>query len=96
MQNLRRPELFSQASGLPGYEAAFMASVLAPAKTPTSVITRLNLEFVRVLSQPEVKEQLLNAGAEAVASTPEQLAVRMRSEIAKWGKAIKDAGIQIE
>ena len=84
------------ASGLPGYEAISIDAVYAPAKTPAAIISRLNQEIVRLLNRPEVKEKLLNVGVEVVASTPEQLAAAVRSEIALWSKVIKDAGISVK
>jgi len=84
------------ASGLPGYEAISMTGMWAPAKTPGAIINRLNQEIVRMLSLPDVKERFLNAGVETVGSSPEQFAVTMKSDIAKWGKVIKDAGIKVD
>ena len=84
------------ASGLPGYEAVGMTGILAPAKTPAAIINRLNQEIVRVLNMPEVKEQFFNAGVEVVGSSPEQFAATIKSEIAKLGKVIKDAGIKVD
>ena len=84
------------ASGLPGFESTSMAGVFAPAKTPAAVINRLNREIVQALNRAEVKERLFNTGVEVVASTPAQLAATMKSEMAKFGKVIKDAGIRVE
>jgi tripartite-type tricarboxylate transporter receptor subunit TctC len=83
-------------SGLPGFESTSMAGVFAPAKTPAAIINRLNREIVRALNQGDVKERLFNTGVEVVASTPAQLAATMKSEMAKYGKVIKDAGIRVE
>ena len=84
------------ASGLPGYEATSMTAMFAPGKTPAAIINRLNQEIVRVLNLPDVKEKFLNAGAEIVASLPEQAAATLKSDIAKWSKVIKDAGIKAD
>jgi tripartite-type tricarboxylate transporter receptor subunit TctC len=84
------------ASGLPGYEAVGGIGSFAPGKTPAAIITRLNQEIVRVLTRAEVKERFLNIQTEVVASTPEQFAATLKSEIAKWSKVIKDAGIRVE
>ena len=84
------------ASGVSGYEAISIDAVYAPAKTPVAVISRLNQEMVRLLTRPDVKEKLLNVGLEVVASTPEQLAAAIRSEIALWGKVIKESGISVK
>ena len=82
------------ASGLPGYEAVSPIAVLAPAKTPTTVIGRLNQEIVRVINQTDVKEKLFNAGAEVVGNSPEQAADHIKAEMARLGKVIKDSGIR--
>lgn len=84
------------ASGLSGYESVNRFAVLAPAKTPTVLINRLNQEIVRVLNSPDVKEKFLYAGVETVGSSPEQLAAAIKSEMATVGKVIKDAGIKLE
>jgi len=81
-------------AGVPGYEALNWYGVLAPAGTPAPVVTRLNADFVRVLSAPEVKDRLAGEGAEAVGDTPAQFAAFIRTEIAKWSRLIKDAGIR--
>ena len=88
------PELPTIAAmGLPGYEAIAPSAVFAPAKTPGAIVNRLNREIVQLLRSARVKEKFLNAGAEAIGSSPEQLASKMQSEMAKWSKVIRDAGI---
>ena len=82
------------ASGVPGFEAATLTCLWAPAKTAAPVILRLNQEIVRFLSLAETRERLLSAGLEPVASTPDQLAARRNSEMARMGKVIKDASIR--
>ena len=84
------------ASGVPGYEAVAFEGMFAPAKTPVAIIDRLNQEIVRVLNRAEVKERFFNAGVETVGSTPEEFAAAIKSNVAKWGKLIKDAGIRDE
>ena len=82
------------ASALPGFEASLIFAMLAPAKTPPTLISRLNREIVRVINGPDIKEKFLVAGVDIVASTPAQLAAIMKTNMAKWGKVIKDAGIR--
>jgi tripartite-type tricarboxylate transporter receptor subunit TctC len=84
------------ASGLPGYDAASMMCVFAPARTPPALIGRLNQDIVRILNAPDVKERFIRAGSEVVASSPEQLAATMNAGMARLGKVIKDAGIRGE
>jgi tripartite-type tricarboxylate transporter receptor subunit TctC len=82
------------ASGLPGYESASVAAIFAPARTPAAVVRRLNSEVVRYVRTPEASQRFLNAGVETVGSTPAQLTAIMKSDIARLGKVIKDAGIR--
>ncbi len=83
-------------SGLPGYESSSTNAMFAPAKTPPAIITRLNQEIVRILNQQEVRDQFFNAGLQIVASSPEELAAAMKSDMDKLGKVIKAAGIRDE
>ena len=84
------------ASGLPGYDANTLFGLFAPAKTPGEIINRLNQEMVRFLGRPETNEKLLSVGVEAEASTPEQWAAMVKSEIAALGKIVKDAGLRAD
>lgn len=84
------------ASGVPGYESETIQGMWVPAKTPAAIINRLNREIVQFLSKPDVKERFLSLGIEAAPSSPAQFASAMKSEITKWGKVIKDAGIRNE
>jgi tripartite-type tricarboxylate transporter receptor subunit TctC len=83
-------------SGLPGFEVTDWQGLLAPAKTPAAVIERLQRETVRILNEREVKERLGAAGLQVVTNTPQQFADFIRSEIDKWGKVIRSAGIKPE
>jgi tripartite-type tricarboxylate transporter receptor subunit TctC len=84
------------ASGVPGYESASQAGLVAPAGTPAWLITRLNQETIRVLHGAEVKARLLGAGVEAVGNSPEEFTAVMKSEMVKWGKLIKSSGVRAE
>jgi tripartite-type tricarboxylate transporter receptor subunit TctC len=87
---------FAEA-GLPGYEANGWYSIHAPAGTPPSITTKLNREIVRISNLPEIQERLRQLGTESVANnTPEQLTAFVRSELAKYTKVIKAAGIKPE
>jgi tripartite-type tricarboxylate transporter receptor subunit TctC len=81
------------ASGVPGYDYVSPWGILAPAKTPPTVIARLNQEIVRVLNKPEVRQRFLDTGTEIVASTPAQYAATIKTELASWGKVIREAGL---
>jgi len=84
------------ATGLPGYEYSAAYALFAPAKTPEAVIKRLNQEFVRVLTRPDIKERFMNGGVEPVGSTPEQLTAKMKYDMNRLGKMIKDLGLRAD
>ncbi len=81
--------------GIKGYEAATWYGLLAPARTPKAVIDRLHGDTVKILAGP-VRQRLEAMGFEPDGGTPAQFAAYIRSEIAKWAKVIKDAGIPAE
>ena len=81
------------ASGLPGYESGSQQGVVAPAKTPAAIIRRLNQEIVRVFNMPDIKQKVFDTGSEPVANSPEEMAAKIKSDLARIGKVIKDAGI---
>ena len=83
------------ASGLPGYQSIATYGLLAPAKTPKPVISRLHEETARVLHRAEVKERFFNAGMEITGGSPEQLAAVIRSDTERLGKLVRDVGIRV-
>ncbi len=91
------PELMTIAeAGVTGYDANSWYGLLAPAKTSKEIVERLNREFVKIISTAEVKDRLAVNGFETETTTPEQFAAYIRSEVAKWGKVIKAAGIRAD
>jgi len=84
-------------AGLPGYAATTWYGLAAPGATPRPVIDRLNAEVRKVLAAPDAKAQLAATGMdEPTPSTPEELGALVRSEIDKWSKVVRDAGIRID
>ncbi len=83
-------------SGVPGYEVMQWYGFVAPAHTPREVIVKLHAEISNILKSAEVRDKLAADGAEAVGSTPEQFATFIQSEIDKWTKVVKTAGIRVE
>jgi tripartite-type tricarboxylate transporter receptor subunit TctC len=83
-------------AGLPDQEADTMQGILVPAGTPKPIIDLLHREIVKAMDLPDVKEKLVALGYETVASTPDEFATRIRSEIPKWGKVIREANIKPE
>jgi len=83
-------------AGLPGYESVQWYGMLAPARTPRDIVNRLYTEVSGVLKQPEIKARLANDGADAVGSSPDEFTRYIQSELTKWAKVARDAGIQQE
>jgi tripartite-type tricarboxylate transporter receptor subunit TctC len=81
---------------LPGFEAESWVALLAPARTPSDIITRVHAETVKILAQPEMRERLGEQGLEAVGSTPAQADKWIRTQIERWGRVIREQKIVIE
>jgi tripartite-type tricarboxylate transporter receptor subunit TctC len=91
------PELPTMAeAGLKGYETSTWGGLLAPAGTPKEVVAKLNAEVNKALAAPEVREKLAAAGIEPAGGTPQQFNDFIQSEMARWAKVAKSAGIQPE
>ena len=86
---------FAQA-GLPGVEASGWNGIFVPAGTPVAIINRLQAEITKIFDQPAYKQMVTDRGSELGGQTPEEFAAFIRAEIAKWGKVIADAKIQLE
>jgi tripartite-type tricarboxylate transporter receptor subunit TctC len=83
-------------SGVPGFEALSWFGLLAPAKTPEGIVAKLAAETQRILKLPDVRERIVALGAQPVGGTPDEYKAFIRSEIAKWQKVIRDAGVKLE
>ena len=83
-------------SGLPGFVVQAWYGLAAPARTPTAIVTRLNSELVRRLTTEEIKARMTSEGGEVIASTPEQMAESIRSELALWEKHVRESGAKPE
>ncbi len=83
-------------AGVPDFEIAGWYGILAPAGTPAGIITKLNREIVRILQMPDVRERLSSDGSEPVGGTPEEFAMHIKSEIARWRKVTASADIKPE
>jgi tripartite-type tricarboxylate transporter receptor subunit TctC len=81
-------------SGLPGYDAATWGGILAPAGTPKEIITKLNASINAALKMQDVRAKLQGAGIEIQGGTPEQFGDVIKSEVDKWGRIVKAAGIK--
>lgn len=91
------PEVSTIAeSGLPGFDVGFWLGTLAPAGTPRPIIDKLNTEMVRIVRLPDVVERLDALGVEPVGSSPDEFARTIHSEIIRWAKVVKDAGVKAD
>jgi len=87
------PDVAPIADTVPGFEAVTWIGLLAPAGTPKEIVSRMHREIEKIVQIPEVQERLSASGAEPVATTPEQFGAYLSSEVAKWGRVVKQAKI---
>jgi len=90
------PGVPAVADSLPGYEFGFWNALYAPAGTPAPVVKRLNELMKKALEVPSVRKVVEQAGMEVELSTPEQLSAFQLTELERWGRIIKKAGIEAE
>jgi tripartite-type tricarboxylate transporter receptor subunit TctC len=83
-------------AGITGADVLIWYGVVAPAGTPKDVIVRLNREIVKAMNTPDVRDKFAQQGVDPAASTPEEFAEFIRTEVARWGKVIRTAGIKLE
>ncbi|NBS57989.1 MAG: tripartite tricarboxylate transporter substrate binding protein [Betaproteobacteria bacterium] len=82
--------------GYKGFDIPAWFGLFAAAGTPRDTVVRLNAEMVKIMARPDVKQTLASMGIDAYTSTPEELGDYVKSEIQKWARLVKDAGIQPE
>jgi tripartite-type tricarboxylate transporter receptor subunit TctC len=90
------PEVPTIGETIPGYQAEAFQGVVAPAGVPRAIVDKLTSGISEVVKSREVVERFQADGAVPVGSSPQQFAAFLKSEMQKWGKVIKDAGIQLE
>jgi tripartite-type tricarboxylate transporter receptor subunit TctC len=83
-------------SGLSGFEVVGWLALMAPASTPKNIVARINAEVVKTLRAADVKERINGIGFVEVANSPEEAALHIKSEIAKWSAVIKASGAKAE
>lgn len=86
----------AEALGLPDYEVDSWCAMFAPAKTSPAAIARMQKELAHVVQLPDVKQKLIEQGADPVAGSPEELDRVVKSELKSWAAVIRDAGIKPE
>ena len=83
-------------SGFPGFEVSLWLGFFAPKGTPKAILTRLQTELTAIANNAEVKALFEKNGADAVSNTPAEMTKLMKTELDKYGKVIKAAGIQLK
>ena len=83
-------------SGFPNFEAVGWIGIAAPAKTPATVLDKLNAEMKRILAEPDVRERLQTLAFTPVGDNRDQFAAYIKSEIEKWGKAVRESGAKAD
>ncbi|MEJ8846638.1 tripartite tricarboxylate transporter substrate binding protein [Variovorax rhizosphaerae] len=86
----------AEEAGLKGYDANTNGGFLAPAGTPKAIVNKLNAEINAALKMPDVRSKLEAAGIEIQGGTPQEYAALIKSDLAKWQKVVKSAGIEAE
>ena len=83
-------------SGYPSFEATSWFALLAPTGTPAPIVSKLHREISKIAAQPDTREKFAQLGLDTVGGSPEELATIIKSDIVKWTKVIKDAGIRAD
>jgi tripartite-type tricarboxylate transporter receptor subunit TctC len=81
-------------AGLAGQEAYTITGLLAPAGTPKAIVDLIHREVVKIVAQPDVQKRLDDLGFQVVANSPDEFASQIKTEMAKWAKVIREAGIR--
>jgi tripartite-type tricarboxylate transporter receptor subunit TctC len=88
------PDVPPISDTVPGYEVRGWNGILAPARTPRPIVSRLHQEIARIVHAPELAERLAREGVAPVGNSPTEFAAVIRADIEKWAKVIKQAGIR--
>jgi len=83
-------------AGYPDIEGEAWFAVIVPARTPKEIIALLHGEIVKIIALPDMKERMATLGFDPIGSAPEECAAQFRTEAAKWGKVIREAGIKAQ
>jgi tripartite-type tricarboxylate transporter receptor subunit TctC len=90
------PEIPTMAElGFKGHEADTISAMLVPAGTPAAIIKKLHAETVRAITSPDVKARIAEQGFDIILSSPQEFTEKIKRDVAKWGKVVKDAKIVV-
>jgi tripartite-type tricarboxylate transporter receptor subunit TctC len=90
------PDIPTIAQTLPGFESAAWFAIVAPPKTPQTVVDKINADVNEALRQPDVIQRLAQLSAEPIGGTPQATAAYMRDEVERWHKVIKAANVKLD
>jgi tripartite-type tricarboxylate transporter receptor subunit TctC len=83
-------------AGFKGQEADTLQGVLVPAGTSKAIVSKIQVDVAKALASPDAKERIVGQGFDIIASTPDQFAAQIKTEIEKWGRVIRAAGIKAD
>lgn len=91
------PDVPAISETVPGFQASIFNGMMAPASTPAGILSRVHAEIVKFVQAPEIRDRFVNQGVELQASTtPAQFTAFIKTEYARWGKVIDEAGLKAE
>lgn len=90
------PDVPTIAETLPGFESAAWFAIVAPPKTPSAIVDKINADVNEALRERDVRERLAQLSAESIGGTPQATAAYMREEIDRWAKVIKAANVKLD
>jgi tripartite-type tricarboxylate transporter receptor subunit TctC len=83
-------------AGYKGFEATTWFGILGPAKLPQEVVVKLNAEIRKAVQKPELQKKMREQGVDLASGTPEQFGALIKTDIAKWGKVVKESGAKVD
>ena len=82
-------------AGLPGFAVTSYLGIVAPARTPAGIITRINADLNRIAAQPDTLTRIDAMGAQPKTGTPEEFGKFIRTELDRWGPVVKASGVKV-
>lgn len=83
-------------SGVSGFDVSSWFGVFLPARTPRPIVMKMNQEIGRILANPEVRQRLIDQGADPASDTPEEFAAYVKSEMTRWGQVVRNTGARAD